>query len=177
MKSTNNKNHLINHLVIYRCITCLVIATMFSGCFGTNDAGKMNKQNSGTVVGMTAGALTGAAIGGMSGSNAIVTTALGGMVGGFLGNYVGKKLDDADLAKQKKTYQTALEYNGSGVTSYWQNPDSGHSGSVTPIRTYSANGMYCREYQQQVIVGGKVEQAFGKACRKPDGQWQIMNNE
>lgn len=33
---------------------------------------------------------------------------------------------------------------------------------------------YCREYQQQVLVGGRWEQAYGTACRRPDGSWQIV---
>ncbi|MEE8203551.1 MAG: hypothetical protein V3R74_07315, partial [Alphaproteobacteria bacterium] len=32
----------------------------------------------------------------------------------------------------------------------------------------------CREYQTTVNVGGQVEQAYGTACRQPDGSWQIV---
>lgn len=34
---------------------------------------------------------------------------------------------------------------------------------------------YCREYTQQVIVGGYVQQSYGQACLMPDGQWHIVN--
>ena len=53
--------------------------------------------------------------------------------------------------------------------------DSGHSGSVTPIRTYQSAGTYCREYQQTVIIGGKQEQSYGTACRQPDGSWKVVS--
>jgi len=30
----------------------------------------------------------------------------------------------------------------------------------------------CREYQTTIVVGGKPEKAYGKACRQPDGTWK-----
>lgn len=32
---------------------------------------------------------------------------------------------------------------------------------------------YCREYNGQVIVGGRYQQSYGTACMQPDGAWQI----
>ena len=72
--------------------------------------------------------------------------------------------------------QRAFESNRAGQTSVWQNPDSGNSGSVTPTRTYElANGQYCREYRQTIVVGGEQHQAYGTACRQPDGTWAIQS--
>jgi surface antigen len=39
----------------------------------------------------------------------------------------------------------------------------------------SESGKYCREFQQTVTIGGKTEQAYGTACRQPDGSWQIVS--
>ena len=36
---------------------------------------------------------------------------------------------------------------------------------------------YCREYTEQVIIGGKREEAYGIACMQPDGSWQKVSNE
>jgi len=48
---------------------------------------------------------------------------------------------------------------------------------VTPVRDgYSESGSYCREFQQTVSIGGKNEQAYGVACRQPDGSWRIVEN-
>ncbi len=33
---------------------------------------------------------------------------------------------------------------------------------------------YCREYQSSIIVGGKPQETWGQACRRPDGSWEIM---
>jgi hypothetical protein len=63
-----------------------------------------------------------------------------------------------------------------GETIIWN--QGGASGSVTPIRDgTSSSGNYCREFQHEVRVGGKVEQAYGTACRQPDGSWQILSTE
>ncbi len=46
---------------------------------------------------------------------------------------------------------------------------------MTPLRTYEPEpGRYCREYQTVVTIGGRAEQAYGTACRQPDGSWQIV---
>jgi len=75
----------------------------------------------------------------------------------------------------ERTAQGALEKNRSGTTSTWRNPDSGNSGDVTPVKTYqTASGQYCREYQQTVVINGKSQRAYGRACREPDGSWRIV---
>jgi len=55
--------------------------------------------------------------------------------------------------------------------------DGSTSGSVTPIRDgHTADGRACREFQQQVSIGGKTDQAYGTACQQPDGSWQIVSS-
>lgn len=36
---------------------------------------------------------------------------------------------------------------------------------------------YCREYTKTVRVGERTEQAYGTACYRPDGSWEIINLE
>lgn len=36
---------------------------------------------------------------------------------------------------------------------------------------------YCREYTKTVRIGGRTEQAYGTACYRPDGSWEIINLE
>lgn len=33
---------------------------------------------------------------------------------------------------------------------------------------------YCREFQKQIIIDGRTEQAYGVACLQPDGTWKIQ---
>ncbi len=136
--------------------------------------GQGNKQTGGTLVGAGLGALLGSQVGGGRGKLAAV--AIGALAGAYLGSEVGKSLDRADRLAMQRTSQKALERNRSCQSSGWSNPDSGHSGTVTPTRTYqTASGRPCREYQQTVTIDGKTERAYGRACRQPDGSWKIAN--
>jgi surface antigen len=61
-----------------------------------------------------------------------------------------------------------------GETIRWKDADA--SGAVTVIREgTSSEGRYCREYSQAVKIGGESQQAYGTACRNPDGSWEILN--
>jgi len=132
------------------------------------------KQTAGAVIGGIAGGLLGSRVGG--GSGRLAATAGGAILGVLIGSEVGKSLDKADRMYAARTTTSALENNRSGVTSTWTNPDSGHSGTITPRPAYqTSSGEYCREYQQQITVGGRTETAYGTACRQPDGSWRIVN--
>jgi surface antigen len=98
--------------------------------------------------------------------------AAGRLLGGAVGNY----LDQRDQKLAQQAARNALESTPSGTTTTWKNPDNGHSGAVTPKRTYqTASGQYCREYTQAINVGGKKQMSYGTACRQPDGQWKIVS--
>ena len=136
--------------------------------------GQVKKKTAGTLIGAGLGALTGSQIGGGRGKLAAV--AIGTLAGAYLGSEVGKSLDRADRLAMQNTSQNALERNPVGRTSNWSNPDSGHSGTVTPTRTFqTASEGPCQEYQQTVTIDGKTEQAYGRACRQQDGSSKITN--
>ena len=132
------------------------------------------KQGIGTLLGAVAGGVAGSQVG--KGRGQLVATGVGTLLGAIIGGEIGKSLDRADqLAMQHET-QSTLETAPSGSTSTWHNPDSGNSGTVTPTKTYQqSDGTYCREFQQTVTVGGKTQEAYGTACRQPDGSWQIVS--
>jgi surface antigen len=124
----------------------------------------------GAATGAAAGGLIGAAAGG--GAEGI---AAGVLLGGLAGGAIGDALDQRDPELAYQSNQYALESNRAGQASTWQNPDSGHSGSFTPTRTYqTSQGQFCREYQQTVVVGGESQDAYGRACRQPDGSWRVV---
>jgi surface antigen len=124
------------------------------------------------------GAALGAAGGGLLGAathSGGVGIAAGVLLGGLLGGAIGSQLDDQDRRTAALTTQRALESAPSGQTTAWQNPDTGHAGTVTPIRTYQQpSGQYCREFEQTVTIDGKRQQGYGTACRQPDGSWRIV---
>lgn len=62
-----------------------------------------------------------------------------------------------------------------GETIHWDNGDA--NGSVTTTKQgTSSNGLTCREFQQEVTIGGKSEQAYGTACLQEDGAWKIVDS-
>lgn len=150
----------------------LILALLSSSCASMQQTFDENPK---AVLGGVLGAAGGAGIAALAGGGAgvIVASALGGaLVGGF----VGKKLDDHDKEMAAQAASQAFEHNRSGQTSVWNNPDSGNSGTVTPTKTYQiASGQYCREYSQTITVGGEKHQAYGTACRQPDGSWKIQS--
>lgn len=138
------------------------------------DLGENNKTTAGTLLGALGGALVGSQIGG--GSGRIVGAVAGTMIGGFIGNQIGQSLDRDDVARAQAAQQRAYAAPvGQRIT--WNNPDNGHSGTITPIRDgRDTSGNYCREYQTTIRVGGETQKAYGTACRQPDGSWKIINN-
>lgn len=137
--------------------------------------GAGQKQQVGTVLGGVAGAVAGAQFGG--GRGQLAATATGALLGALVGSEVGKSLDRADKLAMEQTSQRTLEDEPTGTTGEWTNPDSGNAGTITPTRTFQkTDGQYCREYQQTITVGGQLEEAYGTACRQPDGTWQIVSN-
>ncbi len=138
-----------------------------------NDYGQ--KQTFGTLVGAGLGGLAGSQIG--SGTGQLAAIGAGVLLGALLGGEVGKSLDRADRAMMYQNTQRTLETQPSGTTTSWLNPDSGNSGTVTPRPAYQAStGQYCREFQQSVTVGNQTKDAYGTACRQPDGTWKIISN-
>ena len=133
------------------------------------------KENPKAVMGAVLGAAAGAGIAAIAGGNpgAIVASAVGG---GLVGGFVGKKLDDRDKRMASEAAQRAFENSRTGESAEWSNPDSGNSGTVTPTRTYQiANGQYCRQYTQEIMISGERHETHGTACRRADGSWEIRS--
>jgi hypothetical protein len=58
----------------------------------------------------------------------------------------------------------------------WQEGNA--SGYVVATREgTTTSGRYCREFQQEVSIGGRIEEAYGTACRNPDGSWEVVSVE
>jgi surface antigen len=167
MSSRGEKEMNMTKKAVAGCI--VAIGLVLAGCEG-NQMGQ--KQTVGTLGGAALGGLLGSQVGG--GTGKLVATGLGVFVGGLLGSEVGKSLDKADRLAANQAYGKA-QAAPVGETVNWSNPQSGHSGSYTPVREgTSTSGRYCREFQQTITVGGKTEQGYGTACRQPDGSWQIV---
>lgn len=155
----------------------LVSALAVTGCAAQgeqNSWGMGNKQTVGTLGGAALGGIVGSNVG--KGKGAIAATIVGSLLGAYAGSSIGSSLDRADMqyhdAAAQRAYSAPLNQQIN-----WSNPESGNSGTITPIRegTQSGTGAYCREYRQNIMVGGKSEEAIGRACRNPDGTWTPVN--
>ena len=159
---------------MFKILMTLALISSFS--LGLTACVKNNQnEHGGAIIGGVIGGLLGNKVG--QGKVRVIATATGAAVGALLGSQIGQKLDKVDRMYAAKAQQKALETNPVGQSSSWSNPDSGNSGTVTPTKTAqsSINGQPCREYQHTVKIGGKTEQAYGRACREADGSWQIVN--
>ncbi len=152
----------------FKLAAVIMAMSLVTACEGAG-----GKETAGTLLGGAGGALLGAQIGG--GSGQVLAAVAGGLAGAFLGNQIGQSLDKADQAYAEQATQQA--HNAPiGQTVNWNNPESGNSGTYTPVRDgYDNGGAYCREYQTTVTVGGRVEEAYGTACQQPDGSWKVVN--
>ena len=162
-------------IVATSCIALLSACTAPDGRpnAGVLQGGNPNKTEIGTVIGAVGGGFLGNQIGG--GSGKAVATVGGALLGGFLGNSIGQSLDQSDMLHYDRTSQGALEQGQPGQAFPWKNSQTGNSGTVTPGTFYQVdNGSYCREFTQNITVGGRTERAFGTACRQPDGSWRIV---
>ncbi|MCI0500100.1 MAG: hypothetical protein L0Y36_10575 [Planctomycetales bacterium] len=148
----------------------LALFFLLSGCASTTW-----QHNQKAIIGGVGGAAAGGLIASAFGANTAGIVG-GALLGGLIGGAVGNRMDAADRQEAYRAAQYSLEKNPSGTSSRWQNPDSGDYGSVTPLNSYQGtNGRYCREYTHQVTINGQTEQAYGTACRQPDGSWQIQS--
>ncbi|MHB8766200.1 MAG: RT0821/Lpp0805 family surface protein [Deferrisomatales bacterium] len=140
------------------------------GCMGMHGHGPgPTRAGAGTVLGGVGGGVLGAQVGGGHGRTAAIIA--GTLIGAVIGHEVGRSVDATDELRARHS----LETNRTGQGSTWVNPDSGAQVTVTPTRTYQRQGeQTCREYQTEVVIGGRSEQAYGTACRQPDGSWKVQ---
>ena len=105
-----------------------LVVILTTGC-ATMEANP--KTTIGAVGGGTLGGLIAAAAGG---SPAVIAASV---IGGILvGGLVGNLLDERDKKMATEAAQKALESAPTGKPVAWHNPDSGHAGTVTPVKTY-----------------------------------------
>lgn len=154
-------------------VAVFALALSVAGCSG--NGGPSTGETVGGAGGAILGGLAGSAIG--SGSGRLIATGAGAVIGALVGSRIGQHLSEGDEQRMTSTTTDALENNETGEASSWDNPDSGNRGTVTPTETYQHDdGQYCREFQQTVYIDGEPEQAYGTACRQPDGSWKIVSS-
>ena len=143
----------------------LVTLPLLGGC--------ATKMQTGTAI----GALTGGALAyglGQDSHNKELWTVLGIGLGAMIGQNIGQQLDERDRYLMAQTFEHTMEKAPINASGQWQNPDTGHGGTITPTNTIVTNGIPCREFTQTVSIGGQMQEAYGTACRQADGSWKIQ---
>lgn len=86
-----------------------------------------------------------------------------------------KILDNVNEEQQRmhEAAQVRATTSEVGETIIWEDGNASGSIKTTRIGT-STSGRQCREFQQTVTIGGKMEQAYGTACQQSDGVWEIV---
>ncbi len=130
-------------------------------------------QAVGGVMGAVLGGLLGSQLG--SGGTQLAMTSLGSSLGGVLGAELGLAIHEAELTAEDEARDRAT--NGpTGEPVLWKDPDSGASGSVTPLRDVTSSaGERCREFEQKMTVAGRTETTRGVACLGEDGVWKVVH--
>ncbi|MFT4080246.1 RT0821/Lpp0805 family surface protein [Rhodomicrobium lacus] len=137
----------------------LALAVVSTGC--------ATKEDTGTLLGAGTGALIGNQFG--HGGGRVAATVGGALIGGFIGNRIGKSMDDED---RRRAYEAQYAAFNSGQRTEWRNPNNGRYGYVTPRRAYTYQNYQCREFEQTIYIDGRPETMVGKACQQPDGTWR-----
>lgn len=143
-----------------------------------------NKTTFGGLAGAAGGAYAGSRL--FGGSNGVIgkgsTTQIAGvaagtLLGALLGGSVGSSLDRADQAPAQARAPRADARRGPPEIN-WSDPDA-EAPRAAPARIVREGrdretGELCREFVQEIQVGGRVEKGWGIACRQPDGSWRVV---
>ncbi len=130
--------------------------------------GRCNRELLGSLLGAAAGGLAGSQIG--DGRGQLAATAGGTLLGFLVGGSIVRNMDELD---QNCIGQDLVDA-GDGQLIAWNNPQTGARYQVVPTRTVQgSDGRYCREYTGTSVVDGRTQQTYGRACRQPDGSWQL----
>jgi surface antigen len=105
------------------------------------------------------------------------SVALAALADAYVGAQVMRALDRQDRRIMEETIQRTLESAPAGRQVTWRNPQSGHSGAITPQPGFTDEaGRRCREFAQTVTIEGKTSTSYGAACRRPDGAWRNVRS-
>lgn len=89
----------------------------------------------------------------------------------FLPLFVHDRLGPRGRDYHERAYDRAIS-SRVGQPIIWN--DGGNAGRIQVTREGRAGDRPCREFQQEVTIGGQRELAYGTACQAPDGSWELV---
>lgn len=88
----------------------------------------------------------------------------------FLDDAPIARFNDKDIEIWLDTLTKALENGEDGTEFKWENPKSGHNGTIIPLNSKTHDGMDCRDVDIRNYAGNFTGRAIHMMCRK-DGNW------
>ena len=89
----------------------------------------------------------------------------------------GGVLDAEDSRREKAALATALDPQGDGATTFWENSRSGHKGAISADgRAYTADGKICRAFTSALEGVGAKRSVSGVACAVAAGDWVVQRS-
>ncbi len=137
---------------------------------------RCEQQRAGNTAG---GAILGAIAGGLFG-NAVsrghgAGTAVGAIAGGLLGASIGNSLSCNTQHYASNVYVTGFEAGRPHHRYDWRSPYDNSYGYLEVGDYYRGpEGRRCATYSQRIFVNSRPEVATGRACRRPDGTWDMV---
>ncbi len=95
------------------------------------------------------------------------------VLGGILGAAVGSQIGGTRVADEDCTYQV-LEGAADRERIAWD-ADSATRYRLTPVRSFSRDGLACREIVSERVQGGEIRKSHRTACRDGAGEWHLVD--
>jgi surface antigen len=163
-------------------VVAIASLALLSACAAGPGEFGFNKTTAGGLAGAAGGAYAGSRL--FGGSNGMIgkgsTTQMAGvaagtLLGALLGGSVGSSLDRADQAPAPTA---RAEARRGAPDIRWSDPDAERP-RAAPARVVREGrdretGELCREFVQEIQVGGRTEKGWGIACRQDDGSWRVV---
>ena len=83
---------------------------------------------------------------------------------------------ESDLTRARAAAADAIAREANDSSTPWNNPESGASGSITPLgKSYGQGDLRCRGFLASYTRGAAQSWLQGEACRTGSGKWEVRN--
>ena len=152
-----------------------IAAFLVAGCEATYDMDGYPTHQARPGVRPAIGAVGGGASGALlcsrvgKGNGKVAMAAVCGIGGALAGLGIGNTMDRTDALQQDRMFRSPP-----GSQFRYQDQNTGSRGNLLMLQPTTDGGQYCREFQHEGYVGGRMQRMHGTACQQPDGSWKIV---
>lgn len=94
----------------------------------------------------------------------------------FLKDAPAGHFNQKDWDLLKAAMRAALAAETDDAPQLWENNETGHSGKVTTLKRYTADGKDCRRLQFENQAEGRTNRSHYELCREADGSWREVSS-